>query len=417
MNYNSVDFIKYLISETYGLNIEEMRNFKLLKDKCMYFKDDSDKCVISLSIIEDIIDKLKNLGSENKSNQRVGFIIESDIIKLFLSTYYIEYRLFCNFIKILNHNNIGVDLITDCNIVSMIPNELISMDINLYFSPRNKSSYSIEKMLENSIQDYYMENPTTIRCISDTVLGTKGLINAKIPKEKKLLLLHAQKLLNFPMNDNINDKEDFIFDFIEIMQDVDFKICATSQVLIDKLKSIIPNKEYYLIEELGYTVKDAEEHFYVQQKYQTKNIIIKYTNNNDLSLCFKAIKPLNYFITVLIDDYKDKKMVDYFMEENDYTNYRVRNKNYYNLLKQNYNVAIDFSENITIPYECKVICNEQIQSDVNYLPTDKNNPILIIKNILMCGQVTYGIIQNDSSFVPKENIDECMCNSLKSCVI
>ena len=417
MNYNNADFIKYLISIIYDIDIKEMRNFKILKDKCMYEKDDNDKCVISLNIINNIVEQLKGVGCKNKNKQRVGFIIESDIIKYFLSTYYIEYRLFCNFIKVLNHNNIGVDLITDTNIVTMLPSEIKNLDIQLYFSPRNKKQYSIDKCLKNSIEDYYVENPTTIRCISDTALGTQSLIASNIPTNKKLLLLHAQKMLNFPMNDNINDKEDLIFDFIKMIKDINFKIAVTSNVLLDKLQEIVPNKNYVLVEELGYTVKDAEEHFYVQQKYQTKNIIIKYTNNEDLELCFKGIKPLNYFTTVLIDYDSDKKLVDYFMEHNNYINYKVRKAEYYPIIKQNYNIAIDFSDEISIPYECKVICNTTNTNKENYLPTDKNNPILIIKNILMCGQTTYGIVENNSSFMPKEEIDEKICESLKTCVI
>ena len=416
MNYNNPELIKYLISNTYGIDINKMKNFVVLKDSCTYSEDENKKTTISLSLIKDIIKNLKELGKKDKSKQRIGFVLESNIIMYFLSTYYIEYRLFTNFIKLLNHNNIGVDLITDSNIVNMIPEEIKNMDIQLFFSPRNKSNNSIEKNIVNSIDDYYIENPTTIRCISDTLTGTKSLINSKIPNNKKLLLLHTQKFLNFPLNDNIKDQDNEVFDFIELIQYIDFKIAVTSEVLIDKLNNIIPNKDYKLVEELGYTVEDAEEHLYHQRKYQSKNLIIKYTSNDDLECCFKGIKPLNYFVTVLIDDMNDKQLVDYFMNQINYENYRVRKSSSYNLLKDNYNIVIDFSENITIPYECKVICNTNLEKE-NYLPTDKQNPILIIKNILMSSQSTYGVIEDNSSFIPKDEIDEKLCNSLKTCVI
>lgn len=417
MNYNNPELIKYIISNMYGLKMSEMRNFQILKDYCTYNKSDTEKYSISLDLIKDIISQLRNLGCENKSQQRVGFVLESNIIMYFLSSFYIEYRLFCNFIKILNHNNIGVDLITDSNIITMLPDELKELDLTLFFSTKNKTTNSVEKNLYNSINDYFEERPTTIRCISDTTAGTKALIDSKIPNNKKLLLLHAQKLLNFPINDNIKDRDNEVFEFLELLEQINFNIAVTSQALLDKLKQIEPNKNYNLVKELGYTVKDAEDHLYPQRKFQTKNLIIKFTNLDDLEYCFKGIKPLNYFISVLIDNLDDKQLVDYFMKNNNYDNYVVRKSTSYDILKNNYNIAIDFSNEIIIPYECNVICDEHIEKKDNLLPVDKTNPILIIKNILLSSQQTYGIMEDNSSFIPKEEIDEEIEATLKTCVI
>lgn len=418
MNYNNNELIKYLISTTFNIDINTMRNFEILKDECVFQPDEENKTVISLDIIKTMIKELKELGIENKSKQRIGFIIESDILMYFLSTYYIEYRLFTNFVKLLNYHDIGIDIITDRNIVTMIPSELKNMDIDLFFSPRNNNNFSEQKNLINSVEDYYSENPTTIRCISDTSTGAEVLLNCKIPNNKKLLLLHTQKLLNFPFNDNIKDNDDEVFNFIELLEKVDFKIAVTSQNLLDILNNLIPNKDYQLINELGYTIKDAEEHNYIQTSYQHKNILIKYTNADDLECCFKGIKPLNNFVTVLVDDLNDKQLVDYFMNNINYENYKVRKSSSYNLLKSNYNIAIDFSNEIIIPYKCKVICDQTLENPKdNYIPIDKTNPILIIKNILMNSQVMYTATENNSSFIPKEEIDEDMTNLLKTCVI
>lgn len=417
MNYNNSELIKYIISKTYNISQEEMKNFTILKDECMFFKEENHKIVIPLSFVTNIIKELKSVGTENKSNQRVGFILESNIIMYFLSTYYIEYRLFTNFVKLLNENNIGVDIITDSNIATMIPEELKQMDIQLFFSPRNYEDY-IEKNLVNSINDYYEENPTTIRCISDTSIGTSALINSKIPTNKKLLLLHTQKILNFPVNDNIKDKDDEVFNFIELMKDIDFKIAVTSQELLNQMNNILPSKDYYLIKELGYTVLDAEEHNYSQTIYQHKNLLIKFTNADDLECCFKGIKALNNFVTILVDDLNDKQLVDYFMENIQYTNYKVRKSSSYNILKANYNISIDFSDEITIPYECKVVCKNDLKKvKDNYIPIDKTNPILIIKSILMNSPVMYTETEQNSSFVPSEEITEEIKKSLKTCVI
>lgn len=416
MNYNNPDFVKYLVSTIYGLDINKMKNFTVLKDKCTFQESETNRSEVSLTLVKDFISKLKELGCKDKSKQRIGFIIDSDIVMYFLSSYYIEYRLFCNFVKLLNHHNIGVDLITDKNIITMIPEELKTLDIKLFFSIKNKDSNPIELNIKNSIEDYYSETPTTIRCIADTPNGTKGLIEANIPKAKKVLLLHAQKLLNFPLNDNIKDKNDEVFSFVELIQDVDFKIATTSEVLKEKLQDIIPDKDYIVVEELGYTVEDAEEHFYPQRDFQSKSILIKYTGADDLEYCLKAIKPLNYFVTVLIDDDNDKQLVDYFMQNNNYENYKVRKSSSYKLLKDNYNIAIDFSEEITVPYECQVMCNFDLTGE-NYLPTDKTNAIIIIKNLLMSAQSTYGLIEDNSSFCPKHSVEDCDCKSLKASVI
>lgn len=418
MNYNNNELIKYLISNTYNIDIDTMKNFDILKDECIFFPEEGERVSVSLEVIKNIIKSLKELGVENKSKERIGFVLESDIIMYFLSSYYIEYRLFTNFIKLLNHNNIGVDIITDQNIIYVLPEEIKSMDIQIFFSPKNKKDNSVGLNLLNSIEDYYFENPTVIRCISDTPIGTESLLNSKLPNNKKLLLLHTQKILNFPVNDNIKDKDDEVFNFIELIEQIDFKIAVTSEELLNKLKSIIPNKDYQFIKELGYTVEDAEQHNYSQTFYQHKNLLIKYTNLDDLEYCFKAIKSLNNFITILIDDLNDKQLIDYFMNNLQYNNYKVRKTSSYNLLKYNYNIAIDFSNEIVIPYECKVICNQSIENTKdNYIPTDKTNPILIIRNILMNLQTTYNISENNSSFIPKEEIDEDMTNLLKTCVI
>lgn len=417
MNYNNKEFIKYLISNTYNIDINTMKNFDILKDECIFYPDEGERVSVSLEVVRNIIKSLKEIGATNKSKQRIGFILESNIIMYFLSSYYIEYRLFTNFVKLLNHNNIGVDIITDENIVYLLPEEIKEMDIQIFFSPNNKKDNPIELNLINSIEDYYIENPTTIRCISDTSIGTEALLNSKLPNSKKLLLLHTQKILNFPTNDNIKDKDDEVFNFIELIQEIDFTIAVTSQELLDKLNTIIPNKDYQLIKELGYTVEDAEQHNYLQTSYQNKNLIIKYTNADDLESCFKAIKSLNNFITILVDDLNDKQLVDYFMNNINYENYKVRESSSYNLLKHNYNIAIDFSNEITVPYECKVLCDLNIEPKDNYIPTDKTNPILIIRNILVNSQMTYANTKNTASFKPKIDIDEDMNKLLKACVI
>lgn len=420
LDINDIDIIKYGICNLYEIDPLKITNLKITDNSYDFDIGDNKICSIQSNLLNDYLNKIKSIGNHVNNKDRVGIILNSEIIDYFLSTYYIEYRLLINFIKLLNYNNIGVDIITDKNIAYILPPEINEYDINIYFDPNNIycETSNIEDKLINSINYHYKRNTRTIKYLSSNILSLKALTNCKVPINKKIIILHSQKILNYPKNDMIRTDDVDVINLLVELKNVDFTIITTSEILQQKLQEIYPNKIYDIIYELGYQVKDVEEKGYNQRKNDLQPILCNFSTYEDLQYLYNAIKPLNSFLCILYKDEGEYALIQQFMNKNQYTNYILINKDNYDIIKYGYNLAIDFSDKISINYNCKVIVSNTIDDiNNNFIKIDKTNNILLIKNILLNTKRTVNILDNNSSFKSNDNITENMCKQLKQCMI
>lgn len=409
ININT-ELCKYIAAILYGLNIDDIKNLKISNDiKFDYGKNTSYS--LEKYIFENVINEIKNIGVQNPSNSRICFVIESDIINYFLSENYIKYRLIFNYIKLLNQNGIGVDIISNSNISTMLPEEMKKLDITINFSYKClPEEHNVVELLKYGIEEYDKNNSGTMKYLCNTELGLKSLIEANIPENKKALLLHTQEIVDYPSNNKIDDTNNEVLNLLLNIKDIGFDIISTSEDLTKILISISADKKYCTLPEIGYSIDDVQNYCNLNKSIVNRDILVMYSNDEDLQYVVNSAHPLGNDITILVDDNTDIESIkNMLIKDMLFYQFRFINKKYLHIIKSSYSIYIDFNEysneeNIELMLKGNNIVSDKCEVynkylNDNFVSVDKTNIILLIKTIIVLNPEQYSEIINESSFV------------------
>lgn len=386
---------KFLISYIYNIPIENIKNIHENSNEFIFYDEEEE---INYSIgkkqVYEYLDKISQVNNKAKLNKRIAIIIESDVLFHAKSLQYKKYLMLINYIKLLNENNIGVDIITDRNVTFVCCDELLELDVKIFFycDKVPTKNDSLENLLLATIDEYSYQNPATIKYIADTLITCDILLKSNIHNDLKLALVHAQDVLDFPNSLAIKDNSDYVLEFLTFLKDVDFDVLTTSKESYDSLKNVVKHiDKLHYIPENYFDINDELFYLFGMENIQIHNreVLFVYTSMEDLSSIADSVMPLGYDLTILIDKNVDTKQInDELKLEKVFSNYRIIDISFRNIVQNSYRFMVDFREKIDYNYNNynnKFIFSDSIQdkkeSDtVRYV--EKNNVIEILKAML-----------------------------------
>lgn len=386
---------KFLISYIYNIPIENIKNIHENSNEFIFYDEEEE---INYSIgkkqVYEYLDKISQINNKAKLNKRIAIIIESDVLFHAKSLQYKKYLMFINYVRLLNENNVGVDIITDRNVIFVCRDELLDLDVKIFFYCEKipTENDSLEELLLSTINEYSYQNPATIKYIADTLNTCKTLMKSHIHNDLKLALVHAQDVLDFPNSLAIKDNSDYVLEFLTFLKDVDFDVLTTSIESYNSLKHFVNNKnKLHYVPENYFDINDELFYLFGMENTQIHNreVLFVYTNMEDLSSITDSVMPLGYDLTILIDKNVDTKQInDELKLEKVFSNYRIIDISFRNIVQNSYRFMVDFREKIDYNYNNynnKFIFSDSIQdkkeSDtVRYV--EKNNVIEILKAML-----------------------------------
>lgn len=403
MDLNDKQLYLYFLRNYYEIDTNKITDFELTDESCKFRLDETNFYDVNRKTIDELIDKIRTCGKKERRN-RIGIILSSEVIEYFLSRHHEKYRMFINFISMINDSGYGVDIITDKNIANIMPEDVKQLDISLFFNPTNDERNSITENLRESIELHYRRHSIqTRRYLANFEHSLIALNLANIPNEKKMLLVHTQYILNYPYSDSIRDNDESLFRYIDEIEKVNYDIAVTSEKVLDMLKKIYPTKIYKLFDEPGYSIEQMKESGFLYDSIVDKNkMCVKYTGEKDLLTVINVCKPLSYSMAILSNNKDDILDIKEIMEENNYDKYYIIDDKYTPLLSD-YKFYTDFStlsESYKINDMVMIFSNENKYNDDDNKKiyfVDKTNPISIIK-IILFNQGYYNENENTSTF-------------------
>lgn len=430
--YENKQIYKYILSSILNLEIDNINNLQQNQDNYFFDYNNTHRYEIDKNIIDEHINTMNNVGVQEYSKQRIAILATREMFEYFLSTHYLKYNLILNFIKMCNYNNYGVDIITDGNISNVIPNEMKNLDIKLYFDSSviydNKLTYQKDS-LQKSLFDYISckKSYEPIKIIANNNIGLEILNNEKqINNTQKALLLHTQEILECEYKNRINDDEQEILDLLYNIKYIDFDVIVTSEELLNLMKRIDNTKNYILINEAGYNLDVVKKHAFNTKNYFNRNVLCKYTSNEDLEQIINSSHPLGYDVTILVNDsVNQEELKKYIIEEILFENFKLINEKYFSIIKPNYDVYIDFSifdkDNIDLElmtsgkniYSEDNVCMKEYQNENSLELVDKENIILIIKTLIVFNPEQYEEVEILPAFNYTDNVEELDNSKLK----
>lgn len=293
----------------------------------------------------------------------------------------------------------------------MLPEEMKKLDITINFSCKClPQEHNVVELLKYGIEEYDKNNSGTMKYVCNTELGLRSLIESNIPENKKALLLHTQEIVDYPSNNKIDDTNNEVLNLLLNIKDIGFDIISTSEDLTKILMSISSDKKYYTLPEIGYSIDDVKNYCNLNKSIVNRDILVMYSNDEDLQYVVNSAHPLGNDITILVDDNTDVEAIkNMLVKDMLFYQFRFINKKYLYIIKSSYSIYIDFNEyskeeNIELMLKGNNIVSDKCEVynkylNENFVSVDKSNIILLIKTIIVLNPEQYSEIINESSFV------------------
>lgn len=386
------DLLKFLITGTYDLDDSKITDFKIDNGiiKFSYGKG------FSYHINEGQITKLLHnfklaIGSKE---DRVAVVIMEDVLKYNLGKYRRKNELMMNFVRLCSMAGVGVDIISNTNVSNYLQS-YNKYDINVFFPYKKKTSNSIitveriglcrkynidERVisdLNESITQYLSSNKPSI-IVSNDVVSLMALSgNTALTQNKKYHIFHSQETIDYPNVSRLNDSNIELLDEISMAKKYLINAITTSDECESVVKKVVRNINTIQIDELGLNNIVAPE--LVSFGHSNRDILHRFTNTDCLNTVVESIIPLGLDLTILCNEDEIETINNMLNGDNlDFIQYRLIDNKYFDIINKNYDVYIDFREDIEPKslFGIKSILNSTIEEK-----TRSNVADVFIKNV------------------------------------
>lgn len=292
--------------------------------------------------IEDMKSKFNYSFAMDKTSERISIFISYDSLFEYMSNY--EYSAaMIGFFKFVNENDIGVDILCDKNPLLILPEDIISYNVDIFFPLDTFDNSRISKLdiskLKSKFGDdidvekigrflscyetYKRVRFTTPNClIANDLYGgiALSLLDNKLDKDiDKYIVVHPQYLINYP-NANAIKESDEILDFVELLYDTKINIVCGNKEVYDILFKIVKGRTKLVIaNESGHN-----DNLPTENQIVSRDIIVPYKSDNIEAFNFavKLLSIAGFSISVFIPYGESSDGVDKIMEDNMCNNYR-----------------------------------------------------------------------------------------------